>query len=119
MSEARDVPNRELLDDVGHCFDDDPNVAMATMFRRPGLRVGGKIFAFLGNRGELIVKLPRDRAAQLVDAGTAEHVVMGKRTMREWVELPARADTASTLSLWKPLAKEAHHYVDTLRSFST
>jgi len=73
----------------------------------------------IGNRGELIVKLPRDRAAQLVDAGTAEHVVMGKRTMREWVELPARADTASTLSLWKPLAKEAHHYVDTLRSFST
>lgn len=118
MPEVRDVPNRDLLEDIARCFDVDPDVAMATMFRSPGLRVGGKIFAFLGNRGELIVKLPRDRADQLVAEGTAEHVAMGTRTMREWVELPSGADSASTLSLWTGLAKEAHRYVDALRTSS-
>lgn len=116
MPDGREVPNRDLLDDIARCFDKDPDVAMGTMFRSPGLRVGGKIFAFLGTRGELIVKLPRDRAAQLLDEGTAEPVVMGTRTMREWVELPAREDEASTLSRWRALAVEAHRFVDDPRT---
>jgi hypothetical protein len=116
MPDDRAVPNRDLLEDIARGFADDPEVTIGTMFRSPGLRVGGKIFAFLGTHGDLIIKLPNDRAAQLVDDGTAERVVMGKRTMREWVELSAGADRASTLGLWRTLAKEAHHYVNTLRT---
>ena len=116
MPEARAVPNRDLLEDIASGFDDDPEVTIGTMFRSPGLRVGGEIFAFLGTDGELIVKLPSARAVQLVEDGTADRIVMGKRTMREWVELSAATDDASTLALWMDLAKEAHHYVKSLNS---
>jgi hypothetical protein len=110
-----DVPNGDLLDRIAEDFTDHREVAMGTMFRSPGLRVGGKIFAFLGHRGKLIVKVPSDRVRQLVAAGQAEQVVMGKRTMQEWVELPALADRTATLALWRDVAREAHQYVDSLR----
>ncbi len=111
MADGRDVPNREVLDEIGRRFGVDAGVTTGTMFRSPGLRVHGRVFAFLGSRGELIVKLPRARAAQLVADGTAGPVVMGPRTMREWVQLGAREDRTSTLSLWSPLADEAHLFV--------
>lgn len=116
MPNARDVPNRDLLDELALAFGDDPEVSIGTMFRSPGLRVGGKIFAFLGTDGELIIKLPRERAVELVEEGTAVHVVMGERTMREWIELPARVASGSALSLWTALAQEAHQYVSSLRA---
>lgn len=106
-----DAPNGDLLDRIAEDFTGDRDVAMGTMFRSPGLRVGGKVFAFLGHRGELIVKLPSDRVRELVAAGKAEQVVMGTRTMREWIELPAPGDRAATLALWRDVAREAHRYV--------
>jgi TfoX/Sxy family transcriptional regulator of competence genes len=115
MADKRQKPNRDLLDRIADDFSDQPEVAMGTMFGSPGLRVGGKVFAFLGFDGELIVKVPRERVRELVDAGTAEQVTMGKRTMREWVEVPARRDREATLALWGALAREAHDHVDSLR----
>lgn len=118
MADRRQAPNHDLLDRIAEDFDHVPDVAMGTMFRSPGLRVGGKVFAFLGHRGELIVKLPRDRAGQFVDAGTAEQVAMGTRRMREWVALPIREDRTATLTLWRNVAREAYEYVDSLRRSS-
>lgn len=115
MPNARNAPNRDLLDELALDFADDPEVAIASMFRSPGLRVGGKVFAFLGFDGELIVKVPRDRAVQLMDNGTAAAVVMGERTMKEWIELAPSADPESTLEAWRPLAAEAYTYVNELR----
>lgn len=111
----RDTPNGDLLDRIAEDFTDDRDVAMGTMFRSPGLRVGGKIFAFLGFGGELIVKVPSDRVRELVAAGKAEQVVMGQRSMREWIELPDLGDRTATLALWRDLAREAHQYVASLR----
>ena len=116
MTEVRDAPNRDLLDELALVFAEDPEVAIASMFRSPGLRVGGKVFAFLGFEGELIVKLPRARSVQLIDDGTAAPVTMGERTMREWVEISPNGDPASTLKLWQPLAEEAYRYVNALRT---
>lgn len=113
-----DVPNGDLLDRIAEDFAGDRDVAMGTMFRSPGLRVGGKIFAFLGHHGELIVKVPSDRVRELVAAGKAQQVVMGKRTMREWIELPGPGDRTATLALWRVVAREAHQYVDSLRRSS-
>ncbi|UJW31035.1 hypothetical protein L3Q67_38555 [Saccharothrix sp. AJ9571] len=110
-----DVPNGDLLDRVAKDFTDDRDVAMGTMFRSPGLRVGGKIFAFLGHRGELIVKVPSDRVRELIATGRATQVVMGNRTMREWIELPALGDRTATLAFWRDVAREAHQYVGSLR----
>lgn len=107
--------NHELLDLIGADFDDDPDVEVGTMFHNPGLKVGDKLFAFVTNDGELIVKLPRKRADELADAGDAAHVVMGKRTMREWVTVPGQPDRDATLDRWRGLVREAHDYVDSLR----
>lgn len=109
------MTDRDLLARVAEDFAQEPDVVMGTMFRSPGLRVGKKIFAFLGSQGQLIVKLPNDRAAQVVDEGIAERVVMGTRTMREWVAFPSEADSAATLARWREVAREAHRYVDSLR----
>src|SRR5579872_5298146 len=43
-----------------------------------------KVFAFTRPNG-VAVKLPEEKSQELVDAGTASFLVMGKRTMREWV----------------------------------
>ena len=85
----------------------DGPVTVGTMFRSPGLRTNGTIVAFLGYADTLIVKLPRDRAAALIAAGTAEPVTMGKRTMREWVAIPADTDSDATRARWIGFAREA------------
>jgi hypothetical protein len=49
-----------------------------------------------------------------VEAGIAEPVTMGERTMREWVSVQADKDSGETLALWLPLAKEALTYIQEL-----
>jgi TfoX/Sxy family transcriptional regulator of competence genes len=72
----------------------------------PGLRVGGRIFAML-SRGELVVKLPRDRVDELVESGTGERFDAGKgRPMKEWLAVPARRSRA-----WQGLSAEAFEFV--------
>lgn len=115
MADRGRASDDELLDLIGADFHDDPDVEVGTMFHNPGLKVGGKLFAFTTNEGELIVKLPRKRADELADAGEAAHVVMGKRTMREWITVPGQSDRDATLARWRELAREAHDYVDSLR----
>jgi hypothetical protein len=81
----------------------EPGVGKGTGFgANPGLNVNGGIFAFLA-RGELVVKLPPERCAQLVADGQGEPFTVGKRAMREWVALPAGD--------WPALAAEALAFV--------
>lgn len=100
-----------LLEDLAAALQADGPVTVGTMFRSPGLRTGNTIVAFLGHDGSLIVKLPRERAAGLVAAGAAEPVTMGRRTMREWVAVPAGNDSRKTRDNWTGLAREALHHV--------
>jgi hypothetical protein len=66
-------------------FVNEPEVESGTGFgSAPGLRVRGKIFAMLPH-GELVVKLPAERCAAMVEAGAGRPFVVGRRTMREWV----------------------------------
>lgn len=111
MRESTD-PARALLDELAAEFLRAPDVEFGTMFRSPGLRVAGKIFAFLGHDNRLIVKLPRSRAQEVVAAGTAREVTMGKRTMKEWVSFAFDDDDLDgTLSLWRDATREAHAFV--------
>lgn len=70
------------------------------------LKVDRRIFAMLV-RGELVLKLPAERVAELVAQGHGTHFDAGKgRPMREWLVL-SRDSSKS----WQPLAEEALDFV--------
>lgn len=75
-------------------------------FGATGLKVNGKLFAFISSRGKFVAKLPRERVDELVSAGKGEHFDPGHgRVMKEWVAVdPGRADLID-------LARAAHHFV--------
>lgn len=108
---ADERPDITALHQLAEHFTDDPRVQLGSMFRSPGLRVDAKIFAFLGHENRLIVKVPRDRALELLATGSVTTVTMGERTMREWVAVPLGADAAAAADLWYRLAREAYEYV--------
>ena len=99
----------EIFDGLTAQFTSLPDVALGRMFGTVGLGVRGKIFAFVGSGGDLIVKVGERRAAELVAVGTAERTVMRGREMREWLSLRIEQD-----ELWAPLMSEAHDFVDTI-----
>jgi hypothetical protein len=75
-------------------------------FGSTGLKVNGKLFAFMSSKGKFVAKLPRERVDELVRAGTGEHFDPGHgRVMKEWVAVePGRADLVD-------LARAAHRFV--------
>jgi hypothetical protein len=85
----------------------EPGVTAGTGFgRNEGLRISGKIFAMLV-RGELVVKLPKDRVQELSDAGIAHPFEPGPgRVMKEWVAVSVDASRR-----WPSLAKEARAFL--------
>jgi hypothetical protein len=71
-------------------------------FGRGALRYRGKIFAMFV-RGQLVLKLPRDRVDELVADGHGTRFDANKGTpMKEWFSLDPESDLA-----WSPLACEA------------
>jgi TfoX/Sxy family transcriptional regulator of competence genes len=90
-------------------FSDDPSVTPPSAgkgFGASGLKVDGKIFAML-SRGELVVKLPRQRVDELVDSGTGRPFDPGHgRVMKEWVRIAPRHSRS-----WAKLAEEALQFV--------
>jgi hypothetical protein len=85
-----------------------PGVTSGTGFgRSEGLRISGKIFAMLV-RGELVVKLPRDRVEDLTASGAGHPFDPGHgRLMKEWV-----AVTPSASRRWRGLVEEARAFVE-------
>jgi hypothetical protein len=70
------------------------------------LKVGGRIFAMLV-KGQLVLKLPADHVAALVDSGDGDHFDAGKgRPMREWLALSPTSHKS-----WLALAREAMAFV--------
>ncbi len=68
-----------------------------------GLRISGKIFAFPKD-GELILKLPRSRVAELIESGAGRPWGPGTKVMKEWVAV-------SVSEAWAPLVVEARTFV--------
>src|SRR5215831_15883256 len=87
-------------------FAGDRRVTSGTMMASLGLKVGGKIFAMLV-RGHLVVKLPRERVAALVEAGLGEQFDPRRdgRLMKEWVVV------AGDEPPWVSVAREAYDFV--------
>jgi hypothetical protein len=86
-------------------FEREPDVERGTNWRSDGLRVHGRIFAMHVD-GDLVVKLPAERCAELVASGRGRPFQSGKRTMREWVAVgDEHADD------WLGFAEEAYAFV--------
>jgi hypothetical protein len=79
-------------------------------FGSSALRVQGRIFAMV-TRGQLVLKLPQGRVAELISAGRGGPFDAGKgRPMKEWVSLdPMRQEG------WLDLATEAMDFVGSKR----
>jgi hypothetical protein len=81
-------PLTPMFDDLAQrLVAEDERLEYGRMFNSDGLKTNGKFFAFPGSNGDLIVKLPAERIAELVAGGEGRPLTMGKRTMREWVRL--------------------------------
>jgi hypothetical protein len=77
-----------IIDELG----DQPGVVapgdeLGTGFGSGAMKVNGKIFAMVaGSNGRLVVKLPRARVVELIDAGTGDPFDAGKgRPLKEWL----------------------------------
>jgi hypothetical protein len=74
-------------------------------FGSNGLKVNGKLFA-LFTQGTIVVKLPKERVAALVEARVGTPFDPGRgRLMKEWLTV------TSTKASWIDLATEAHAFV--------
>ena len=105
--EAAQARAHEIFDPIATAYLAWDGVDIGPMFGSEGLRVRGKVFAFVGSRGRLVVKVPEDRADEIVAAGLADRMEMRGRAMREWLVVePAEAEH------WQALTAEAFAYVD-------
>jgi hypothetical protein len=76
-------------------------------FGATSLKANGKIMAMLV-RDRLVVKLPRKRVDELVQAGKGEHFDPGHgRIQREWLAVNSQDSDE-----WLALAREAEAFVD-------
>lgn len=108
MTEADDSARaHEIFDPIAAELLTRPGVDIGPMFGSEGLRIRTKVFAFVGYRGALVVKLPSARIDDLVAEGTAERMVMRDRPLREWAFLPLESGAS-----WGPLIHEAFTFVD-------
>jgi hypothetical protein len=75
-------------------------------FGSTALKVNGKIFAFL-SQGDLVVKLPGERVAELINAGTGKpYDARRGKVMKEWIAIaPAQSRR------WARFAEEARRFV--------
>jgi hypothetical protein len=91
-------------------FRADPSVtppsAKGGKFGASGLKVDGKLFAML-SKGELVLKLPKDRVDELIAAHAGKRFDPGHgRLMKEWVTIePGKSRS------WPKLAEEARRFV--------
>jgi hypothetical protein len=96
------------FDSVVKAFAKDPTVTppgTGKGFGSGALKVGKKIFAMVSSRAEFVVKLPLDRAAELVTSGCGTYFDAGRgKPMKEWVVVTGGE------RLWTPLAKEARDF---------
>ena len=98
-----------LYEQVVARFSAHPDVTPPTGgggFGANGLKVDNRLFAML-TKGELVVKLPRQRVDELVASGEGARFDPGRgRVMKEWLTVPP-ADAAR----WTALAEEALAFV--------
>lgn len=90
---------------VVEAFSKNGDATLGGRFGSVSLKSNGKTFAMLV-KGRFVIKLPRERVAEMVAAGDAGHFDPGhSRLMKEWVTLAGQEHR------WVDLAHEVYAYV--------
>jgi hypothetical protein len=77
------------------------------LMRSRCIRVGKEFLAMPEYRtGDLVVKLPKHRVAELIEAGDGLAFAPAKKVFSEWVQVPVRNE-----SLWTQLLGEGFEFV--------
>src|SRR3954453_14129973 len=95
-----------ILDPIAEEYLALPDVDIGVMFGSEGLRVRGKVFAFITSHAALALKLPAERVDELDGDEGIKRMVMRDRAMREWLTVPMEAEPR-----WRALVGEAHAFV--------
>lgn len=85
-----------------------PGVVVKRKLASANFTVKKKVFAFTQGDG-VVLKLPPETVKRLVEAGTASMLVMGKRTMKEWIVI--RLENPSDAKKQLRLFEEAMAFV--------
>lgn len=102
--------HERLLDAVLAALEHDATIGRGKGFGSEALKVGGRIFA-MQVKGDLVVKLPKERVDDLIATGEGTRFDPGHgRLMIEWVAVPP-----SDAEQWVRLAEEARAYVSSGR----
>lgn len=87
---------------------EEPAVTRSTMMGFPCVRLRGQFFACVDRRtGDLVVKVPPARVAELVAEGIGLPFAPNGRVFRAWVAIPIRDDEE-----WSALLDEARAFVE-------
>jgi len=108
--------SESLSEAIISTLEDVPGVVITTKLSSTNFSMKKKVFAFTKDGG-VVLKLPPATVKRLVSAKTATLLVMGKRTMKEWVVIRYRLPRESRKHL--ALFKEAMDYVSSQTKQST
>lgn len=104
-------PEHEHFWDIADRMIASGQVEEGTMMGHHCLRAtsgGGFVATVQRSSGDLVVKLPKDRVDQLIDAGHGFPFAPAGKVFTEWVHIPA--DTGNT---WQELLEESIEFVST------
>lgn len=94
----------DLIDELSA---EDPRVEAGTIMGGRCARVAGEFLALVDYQGSgLVVKLPRERVAKLIDSGQGQPFAPAGRVFREWVSVPVRDRRR-----WRALLREGIAFV--------
>jgi len=110
MVDGARTHGQALLDDLAEDLHGDPDVDRAPMFGSLALRVRGKVFAFIGREGVLVVKLDEGSVDDLVRRGEATRLEIARNPAREWAAVPVAP--ADDLTQWRELVNRARDFVE-------
>ncbi len=94
----------ELADELAA---EDPRIAEGTIMNGRCLRLGKEFLALVDHKGSgLVVKLPRERVAELIETGRGQSFAPATRIFKEWLSVP-KPDRRR----WRALLREGVEFV--------
>jgi hypothetical protein len=86
---------------------EDPRVEEGTIMGGRCARVSGEFLGLVDYQGSgMVVKLPKDRVAELIDRGVGRPFAPAKKVFKEWVAVPKRDRRR-----WRSLLRESIEFV--------